>query len=164
MTLDPGGLGKGLAADLISTELVDGGAAGALVEIGGDLAVRGTAPGPGGWSIAVADPYGDTSALRVELLTGGVATSSSRIRTWLAGGRRLHHLLDPSTLQPTEGDVVACTVIAGTAAWGEASTKVAFVDGLDAGLEYYTRSGLAARVSTVDGRHHRSPAWKEFVR
>ena len=42
---DPGGIGKGLAADIITAELMSDGAAGALVSIGGDLRVRGVAPG-----------------------------------------------------------------------------------------------------------------------
>ncbi len=47
--LDPGGIGKGLAADLVVGELCAGGAAGALVSIGGDLAAAGLGPEPEGW-------------------------------------------------------------------------------------------------------------------
>ena len=43
-TVDAGGLGKGLAADLVVADLLAGGAAGALVSIGGDLRVAGRAP------------------------------------------------------------------------------------------------------------------------
>lgn len=43
-TLDPGGLGKGLAADIVCEELVAAGAAGALVEVGGDLRAAGETP------------------------------------------------------------------------------------------------------------------------
>ena len=41
---DPGGIGKGLAADLVSDELVRAGADGVCVNLGGDLRVRGEAP------------------------------------------------------------------------------------------------------------------------
>lgn len=162
--LDPGGIGKGVAADLIADELIADGAHGAMVEIGGDLAVRGTPPEPGGWPVAVADPFERGGRGRIELAAGGVATSSSRFRTWTAPGARRHHLLDPTTLRPTERDVVACTVIAGTAGWAEAFAKVAFVEGHATGLERYEGIGLAARVTTSDGRHHCSSAWREFCR
>jgi hypothetical protein len=44
VAIDPGGIGKGLAADLVVEQLVLGGAAGALVSIGGDLATAGAVP------------------------------------------------------------------------------------------------------------------------
>ena len=46
LTLDPGGIGKGLAADLVVAQLLAAGVAGALVDVGGDLACAGTAPAP----------------------------------------------------------------------------------------------------------------------
>lgn len=170
-SLDPGGVGKGLAADLIVLELLDAGADGALVEIGGDLRVAGRAPEPGGWPIEIGSTHGVGAAL-VELVAGGVATSSSRLRTWDSGRR--HHLLDPKTLLPTSGngagddeagdDVVGCTVVAGSAAWAEAFTKVAFVEGRTAALAVFDRAGLAARITTEDGRVHHSDAWEAFAR
>ena len=53
---DPGGIGKGLAADLVSEELMAAGAAGVLVGIGGDLRVRGVSPEGGDWLIEIEDP------------------------------------------------------------------------------------------------------------
>lgn len=162
--IDPGGIGKGLAADLVADELLDAGASGALVEIGGDLAARGHAPTATGWPVAVMDPSGAAPAEVVDLAAGAVATSSSRFRVWSVDGGHRHHLLDPRTLRPTAPDVVAATIIAGTAAWAEAFTKVAFVEGVDAALERSGQLGLAARVTTADGRHHCSPGWEAFRR
>lgn len=157
--LDPGGLGKGLAADLAvdaALRRVDG----ALVEIGGDLAVGGAPPDGDAWHVAVADPFDEGAVAEpVRLHRGGIATSSCRRRTW---GPDRHHLLDPATLAPTGGDVVACTVIAGSAAWAEALTKIAFVRGSRPALDRYTELGLAARITTADRRHHRTPAWEAF--
>ena len=48
--LDPGGLGKGLAADLVVEELLASGASGALVSIGGDLRVAGEPPDGDAWT------------------------------------------------------------------------------------------------------------------
>jgi thiamine biosynthesis lipoprotein len=44
VTLDPGGIGKGLAADLTACLLTDSGACGALVNLGGDLRAVGRPP------------------------------------------------------------------------------------------------------------------------
>lgn len=161
--LDPGGLGKGLAADLVVGELLALGADGALVEIGGDVRLAGDAPDGDHWLVAVAPTPAD-EPVHVALRSGGVATSSSRLRTWTSTTGERHHLLDPVALAPTDTDVVACTVVAGTAAWAEAFSKVAFVAGVDQALETYAARGLAARITTDDGRHHHSPSWKDLAR
>ena len=157
-TLDPGGLGKGLAADLIVDEIIAAGAAGALVEIGGDLRVRGRPPVGDAWPISI-DDTGEV----IELAQGGVATSSSRLRTWTTDGDRRHHLLDPATLRSTTTGVESCTVIAGTAAWAESFTKVAFTRGADAAIAEYERRGLAASIVTADGVVTTCD-WKEYRR
>ena len=162
-TLDPGGLGKGLAADLIVAELVALGAKGALVEIGGDLRVAGHAPGRDGWPIEIRSSTGGVPT-RIAVRAGGVATSSSRLRTWVADDDQRHHLLDPRTSLPTAADVIGCTVIAGSAAWAEAFTKVAFVHGSSEALGIFDRHGLAAQIATDDGAVHHSDAWEAFER
>ena len=164
LTLDPGGIGKGLAADIVARELVDAGVdcpIGALVELGGDVAVRGEGPDEGAWTIEIAHPFGGDTEI-VRLASGGVATSTTRLRTWRRRGVQHHHLLDPATGRSTDNEVVGCTVIAGSAAWAEVFTKCAFVDGADTALARYEARGLAARVVTDDGATRHSPAWKEF--
>lgn len=115
--LDPGGIGKGLAADLIVMELIERGAAGALACIGGDLACAGEPPQGDGWEIAVADPFCSGAELvRLEVGGGGVATSSTRTRRWRHRGRVRHHVLDPRCHRQSTTDLVAVTAIA-SAGW-----------------------------------------------
>ena len=78
--LDGGGLGKGLAADLIAADLRRAGAAGVLVSVGGDLCVSGTPPdGTSAWRIDVEAPDDATEIIAQVVLTeGGVATSTSQ--------------------------------------------------------------------------------------
>ncbi len=101
--LDPGGIGKGLAADLVVGELLDRGAAGACVGIGGDVRVAGAPDDRPGWSISIADPIDARRELtRIDLDDGAVATSSTQRRTWWRGGMRLHHVVDPRTGLPAD--------------------------------------------------------------
>jgi len=157
-TLDPGGLGKGLAADLVVDELVASGARGALVEIGGDLRVSGSAPTGSAWPIAIAD----TDDV-VEIADGAVATSTTSLRTWTKDGTRRHHLIDPSTLESSANDVETCTVIAGTGAWAEAFTKIAFGRGAAQALTEYEARGLAASITT-SREVVTTSRWEEFRR
>ena len=132
--IDPGGLGKGFAADLVTGELRDTGVAGALVSVGGDLRVFGQPPSGGAWRVGIDDPQspGRTIA-EVHLTTGGLATSSVLRRRWtLTDGTEAHHLIDPTTGRPAERRSLAATAVS-TSAWrAEAATKVALIAGVSA--------------------------------
>ncbi len=111
--LDAGGLGKGLAADLVTAELVEAGASGALVSLGGDVRVRGELGPDRPWRIAVKDPATGRVVSRLRLRDGGIATSSVARRRWrLSNGRRAHHLVDPRTGSPTDETVRSASVVA----------------------------------------------------
>ncbi len=80
---DPGGIGKGYAADLVVEELLNAGAAGALVNLGGDLRVEGTPPSGPSWVVEVGEVAWAPEPLAVlELERGAVATSTSLRRRW----------------------------------------------------------------------------------
>jgi thiamine biosynthesis lipoprotein len=162
--VDPGGIGKGLAADIVFEWLMHSGAAGAVVEIGGDLRAGGVSPSDGdGWVVLV-DVALPGSPVTIAMSGGGVATSTSRLRTWQVEGARRHHLIDPRTLSSSATEVVSCTVVAGTGAWAETWTKCAFAMDLGEALEAYQRRNLAASLTTADGRRHVTVAWHDFER
>jgi thiamine biosynthesis lipoprotein len=127
---DGGGLGKGLAADVMVDELRAAGADGAMVNVGGDVRVSGESPNGDGWIIVVEDPREpDRELLRLRLDDGAVVTSSRLNRRWITSdGAGAHHLIDPSSGWPTVG-IVAATAITGDAWWGEVLTKSVFVSG-----------------------------------
>jgi len=106
---DPGGIGKGLAADLVSADVAARGIPGGCVNIGGDLRAWGRGPRDDRWRVAAADRT-------VAVTDAGVATSGTERRTWVVAGRRMHHLIDPTTLDPADTGATAVTVIA-SAAW-----------------------------------------------
>jgi thiamine biosynthesis lipoprotein len=115
--IDPGGIGKGLAADLVAVQAVEAGATAALVSLGGDLRVAGDPPDEG-WEIAL-DHFLLREA-RMNLHGGALATSSTLRRRWSTDEGEAHHVIDPRTGQPSTGAAVACSVIAAEAWWAEA--------------------------------------------
>lgn len=151
VTLDPGGIGKGLAADLVSAELADAGAWGVLVNLGGDLRVRGIPPAGDAWTVDIAEPeLGDEVVATVRLVDCGLATSTTLRRRWTSGGRRHHHIIDPVTGQPSVAGADLTSVVAGDAWWAEAAATAWIGDG--APLE-----GCAGIRVLADGtveRHH----------
>jgi FAD:protein FMN transferase len=97
--LDLGSSAKALLADRAAEHIVDELGAGALVSIGGDVAVAGVPP-PEGWAIGIAvdsstgpDDVDQVVAIR----RGGLASSSTETRTWQMGCEPVHHIVNPAT-------------------------------------------------------------------
>jgi thiamine biosynthesis lipoprotein len=128
VALDFGGIAKGWAADL-AAEAAAARVPWALVDAGGDLRIAGAALPPEGLDIAVEHPRDRGSELlRLRLTGGALATSSVTARAW---GPGMHHLIDPRTGRPADGDLVQATVWAPTCAEAEAGAKWALLAGAD---------------------------------
>jgi thiamine biosynthesis lipoprotein len=161
---DPGGIGKGYAADLVKVDLLERGATGACVNIGGDLRLGGLAPGGEAWSVAVEDPRDDSIATVVHIATGAIATSTSCKRAWQTGDGRRHHLIDPDTGLPADHGLISVTVVAGAAWRAEVLAKAAFVAGADEGAELIVAEGASALFLHADGYFQRVGAIEEYER
>jgi thiamine biosynthesis lipoprotein len=166
-TLDPGGLGKGLAADIVATELISLGASGVCVSIGGDIRIAGESEGNGGWSVAVESPFDESNDLTTLVLkSGGIATSSTRGKRWVGPLGEMHHVLNPSTSTPlseSAGQLVQSTVLASEAVWAEVFATALLVGGLEQGMPLIDHLCMAAMAVTVDGDLIESSTWKEYV-
>lgn len=150
--LDPGGLGKGLAADLTVERLLADGAAGALVSIGGDLAVAGTPPSGDSWSVAVDDPRRPARPLLALLVDGGGIATSSTLSRRIGPAGRDHHLIDPETGRPVVTDIASATVVAPTAWKAEALATATLVGGSSEAVASMEGHGVDGVVVTLDGR------------
>ena len=128
-TFDPGGIGKGLAADIVSQRIMDAGAHGVLVNLGGDIRVRGSSPtNEPAWIVAIREPaYTEDVIATVALSDAALATSTTLRRSWTRSDALCHHLIDPTTLAPTEGSSLVST-IATTGWWAEASATALAVN------------------------------------
>jgi len=157
--LDPGGIGKGLAADLVVTELLRDGARGALVSVGGDLAAAGAPPSAEGWYVAIEQPFDRSRTLMTLTLdVGGIATSSTLKRTWMRDGGRRHHVIDPATQTCATTDLAAVTVIARAGWEAEAHATAALLAGSGRVLGYLESHQLDGIATTLDGTTSMSPA------
>lgn len=157
--IDPGGIGKGLAADLITELAMSLGAWGAMVEFGGDIVVAGQAPGGKAWRIGVENPFGHSEYVDViRLVAGGVATSSQRKRRFGAN----HHLINPLTHASALTDVQTVTVIAANGSRAEVLTKPGFVMPPQDYLDWLPSVGAAGLVITEDGTTIMSANWARY--
>jgi FAD:protein FMN transferase len=150
--IDLGGLGKGLAVDLVSRGLVDRGARTALVSLGGDMRARGEPPA-GGWRVPVEHPLDHTVPAFVYPLAGGALVSSTRrIRAWARGDREYHHIIDPRTGDSTRTPIVAVVATAGDAWWAEGIAKAIMIAGVEDGAALARSTGVRAWMFLEEGQ------------
>jgi thiamine biosynthesis lipoprotein len=148
--LDFGGIGKGLAADLLVEGLLLRGASSALVGLGGDIRAAGVVP-DGGWRIPVLDPFDAGSVWReVVLGTDAVVTSTSLMRRWTRGGHDLHHIIDPLSGWPADAGVVAVVAQGPAAWWAEGLAKAAMVLGEAGAPTLLQGTGVTATLFRSD--------------
>jgi thiamine biosynthesis lipoprotein len=120
--------------------------------------VAGRSPEGDGWTIGIDHP-GDVHLAAIGIASGGVATSTSLIRT--LGGSR-HHIVDPISGEPTESGVRFVTVIAAAAWIAEAHATAAMVAGPDY-LDELERIGVDALVEDDRGRIRTTDGFEAFT-
>jgi thiamine biosynthesis lipoprotein len=147
--LDLGATAKAWAADRAASAIADRLGCGALVSLGGDLAIR-DAP-ESGFDVGIADICGEPSApIAVTLASGGLATSGIGRRAWMLGDHRVHHLVDPATGLPVDTPWRTVSVAAATCVDANTASTAAMVKGATA-VEWLEDRRLPARLVAHDG-------------
>ena len=142
--LDGGGIVKGLAADVLATDLA--GSAAFAVDCAGDIRLGGLPR-----TVQVASPLDGSILHAFTLADAGVATSGISRRAWRdPDGRPAHHLLDPSTGAPAFTGILQATAIAPTAVEAEARAKAAVLGGPEGAAAHLVHGGV---IVFDDGSH-----------
>ena len=118
------------------------------ISAGGDIATA--------VPLAVGLPGGAVITLRA----GGLATSSVAVRTWLRGGVRRHHLIDPATGEPARTPWRDVSVAARSCVEADVAAKAALLLG-PWGPSWLDRRGLAGRFVDADGGVHVNEHWRQ---
>jgi thiamine biosynthesis lipoprotein len=116
--LDCSAIAKGYAVDVIADLLARRGAANYMVDIGGEVVVRGINPTGAWWRIGINRPVDDSLAVNNELQTilqvsdVGIATSGNYRNFYYRGGKKYAHTIDPHTGYPVQHSILSATVVA----------------------------------------------------
>jgi thiamine biosynthesis lipoprotein len=158
--LDLGATAKAWAADLLALSVVEALGGDVLVSLGGDVRIAGS--GRRAWPIVVTEhPDGVGDDLEPALITldgGGLATSSTAVRRWRAGGVVQLHLLDPRTGRPAAPYWRTVTATGPTCVAANVASTAAIVLGAEAEAWLAAR-GIDARLVGVDGTVRRTGDW-----
>jgi thiamine biosynthesis lipoprotein len=137
VVLDLGATAKALAADRAAMRIAAALSCGALVNLGGDIAVAGEPPEQG-WLVGIVDDQGFDGPTRpgpprhdavVTIRDGGLATSSTKVRAWSRGTARLHHIIEPSTGMPVRSCWRTVSVAAASCVAANTASTAAIIRG-----------------------------------
>ena len=146
LEIDLSGIAKGYAADVVAKRLEEESVDNYLVEIGGEMRLKGSKPDGASWRIGIEAPDRDQRAVfdALALADAGVATSGDYRNYLEFDGRYYSHTIDPRTGNPVEHTTAAVTVIAESAAFADAMATSLLVLGSDDGLALAERENIAA--------------------
>lgn len=138
-----GGIAKGYAVDRASRVLADAGIASFYVQAGGDLFTHGTKSDGTPWLAGIRDPRGaegDYFAM-MPVSDHAFSTAGDYERSYVVGGKRYHHIIDPRTGYPATASR-SVTIWAPTALLADEIDDAVFILGPEKGL---------ALVESMDG-------------
>ncbi len=128
--LDLGFIAKGYIAGCIADETQD-----ALINLGGNIVVKGKKPGNKPFRIGIEKPFGGGAALLVFEVQGDVSVVTSGIdqRGFECGGRWYHHILDAKTGYPADNELLSVSILCADPETADALSTTCFVLGREEG-------------------------------
>lgn len=162
---------KGYGADRIAKVLDNCKVANYLVEVGGEMMLKGNSHRGSPWKIAVEKPSTSLAAQSVQRIIGvtdrGVATSGDYRNYFENNGVRYSHTIDPRTGRPISHNLASVTVLANSSAEADAWATAISVMGPEHGMAAAEKEGLAIYmlVKTSSGFKERySSAFESYIK
>jgi thiamine biosynthesis lipoprotein len=166
--VDLSGWAKGYAVDQIAQLLDEQHLTNYLVEIGGELRVRGHNTEQRKFSVAIEKPLpnNEMSYTLVRLSDVSVATSGDYRNFFEHDGRRYSHSIDPRTGRPVSDELVGVTVVSTQTAYADAVATAFLVLGPEEGHALAEKLRIAAYflVRTDNGIEEKSTSQFEQLR
>lgn len=138
--LDCSAIAKGYGVDHVARLLESKGVENYMVDIGGELMIKGKNPKMSTWKIGINKPIDDSLSVNQELQTiieitdAGLATSGNYRNFYYKDGKKYAHTIDPRTGYPIQHNILSSTVVAKNCATADAYATAFMVLGLDSAI------------------------------
>ena len=135
--LDCSAIAKGFGVDCVARLLDRKGVRNYMIDIGGELVMKGENSKMQPWRIGINKPIDDSLAVNQELQTilqisdAGLATSGNYRNFYYKDGKKYAHTIDPRTGYPIQHNILSATVVAQDCATADAYATSFMVLGLD---------------------------------
>lgn len=146
LKIDCNGIAQGYTVDVISRFLMANGIEAFMVELGGEVYVKGIHPETGSWRIgvesveAIAGNWYPVEQM-IELNDRAVTTSGVNRRSFQANGKNYSHIIDPRKGRPVDNGILSVTVVANEAITADAWDNALMVMGIDRARQWLEKQG-----------------------
>ena len=143
--LDFSAIAKGFGSDCVAHVLDSHGIKNYMVEIGGEVVVKGHNKNGNPWGIGITKPIDDSLSVNQELQTVlrltdcAIATSGNYRNFYYKDGIKYAHTIDPRTGYPVQHSLLSATVIADNCMRADALATAFMVLGVDSAMAYCKR-------------------------
>ena len=147
--INTSGISKGYSCDVVAYMLQELGIKNYMVEIGGEITMKGVNEKGNCWRIGIDKPTDDSTAMRRELqiilsiCDKAVATSGNYRNYYMKDGVKYSHTIDPQTGYPSEQNILGATIIADDCMTADAYATAFMAMGVEKSVEVaHTIPGL----------------------
>lgn len=137
VTIDCSAIAKGYGSDAVAKLLEDKGVDNYMIEIGGEIVVKGVNSKRMPWKIGVTKPTDDSlsTSTKIEAVMNitdkAIATSGNYRNFYYKDGKKYAHTIDPKTGRPVQHNILSATVIADDCTTADAYATAFMVMGLE---------------------------------
>lgn len=142
LMLDCSSIAKGYGVDRVAQFLKSKGVKHYMVDIGGEVMLKGKSPRMKPWRIGINKPIEDSLSINQELQTIleisdiGMATSGNYRKFYYKDGKKYAHTIDPRLGYPVQHNILSATVIAKDCTTADAYATAFMVMGLEKALAF----------------------------
>ncbi len=139
-------IAKGYGVDLVAEYLEYNGVNNYLVEIGGEMRLKGFKHTGELWHVAIEKPVTDQRAVFQVIIPkdNAVATSGDYRNYYEADGQRFSHIIDPDTGKPIDHKMVSVTVIHPSSMTADGLSTAMMVMGEEKAIAFAEKNEIAA--------------------
>ncbi|MDR1895796.1 MAG: FAD:protein FMN transferase [Prevotellaceae bacterium] len=137
VTLNINAIAKGYSSDVVALFLERHGIGDYLVEIGGEIVVKGKNKDGNNWQIGIEKPAdgnmipGEALQAIINIRDKAVATSGDYRKFYVENGKKYAHTIDPKTGYPAKKNILSASVVANDCMTADALATAFMVMGLD---------------------------------
>lgn len=174
LMLDCSAIAKGYGVDIVANMLDKKGVQHYMVDIGGEVVVKGKNSRMKTWRIGINKPIEDSLSVNQELQTilevtnVGMATSGNYRKFYYKNGKRYAHTIDPRIGTPVQHSILSATVIAKDCTTADAYATAFMVMGLEKAMAFCQEHPELNAYFICDGEGdsyeiHYTPGMERFM-
>ena len=174
LMLDCSAIAKGYGVDVVARTLDQKGVKHNMVDIGGEVVLKGKSPRMKDWRIGINKPIEDSLSVNQELQTIleisdiGMATSGNYRKFYYKDGKRYAHTIDPRLGTPVQHNILSATVLAKDCTTADAYATAFMVMGLEKALDFCQKHPELNAYFICDGEGdsyeiHYTPGMEKYI-